>query len=369
MNRFKEDSTKLSIFLAEQQLMQQIQYHLDTLTPNRVVYKIPVVFHVLHNGGIENISRTQIEDAVSILNRDFRLQNTDANNVQSTFTGMPADVEVEFELARKAPNGQCFSGITRTLSPLSNDGSNGANQVSAIIAGNNVYNNAWAGNKYLNIFVVNDAGGAAGYTTNPSIFTATSMTNGIWILHDYVGSVGTSDTWSSRSLTHEVGHWLNLEHTWSDNNNPGNPSSCSSDDGVNDTPRCIGVTSCNLTSNTCSNDAVDGYWTSDVVDNIENYMEYSYCSKMFTSGQKNRMRSALVSGVAGRNNLWSTSNHNSTGLNTTPTVCAVDIRVERDVLCGGDIVQFFDESYNNINTWSWSFLVDLLPLQLLKIHL
>ena len=115
MNRFKEDSTKLSIFLAEQQLMQQIQYHLDTLTPNRVVYKIPVVFMCSTMEG-ENISRTQIEDAVSILNQGFRLQNTDANNVQSTFTGMPADVEVEFELATKAPNGQCFSGITRTLS-------------------------------------------------------------------------------------------------------------------------------------------------------------------------------------------------------------------------------------------------------------
>jgi len=355
MNRFKEDTAKLAVYHAEQQLMQEIQHHLDTMPPNRVVYKIPIVFHVLHNGGIENISKTQIEDAVSILNRDFRLQNTDANNVQSTFTGMPADVEVEFELARKAPNGQCFSGITRTLSSLTNDGSNGANQVSAIIAGNNVYNNSWPGNKYLNIFVVNDAGGAAGYTTNPSVWTGSSMTNGIWILHDYVGSVGTSDTWSSRSLTHEVGHWLNLEHTWSDNNNPGNPSSCSSDDGVDDTPRCIGVTSCNLTSNTCSNDAMDGYWTSDVVDNIENYMEYSYCSKMYTSGQKNRMRAALVSGVAGRNNLWSTSNHNATGLNTASTVCAVDIRVDRDILCGGDVVQFYDESYNNINTWSWSF--------------
>ena len=50
--------------------------------------------------------------------------------------------------------------------------------------------------------------------------------------------------------------------------------------------------------NTCSNDAVDGYWTTDVVDNIENYLEYSYCSKMFTPGQKSRMRAALVSSVA-----------------------------------------------------------------------
>ena len=121
---------------------------------------------MLHNGGPENISKAQIEDAVAILNRDFRLQNQDANNVVSTFQGMPSDIEVEFQLATKAPNGQCFSGITRTQSPFTNDGNDGTLQVSAITWENNVYNGSWPGNKYLNIFVVNDAGGAAGYTTN-----------------------------------------------------------------------------------------------------------------------------------------------------------------------------------------------------------
>ena len=321
----------------------------------RVIYNIPLVFHVIHNGGVENISSDQIRDAVAILNRDFRLQNADANTVQSTFSGMPADIEIEFQLATKAPNGQCFSGITRTQSPLTNSGANGQNQVSAIIAGNDVYNGTWPGNKYLNIFVVNDADGAAGYTTNPSNWSGSSMTNGIWVLHDYVGSIGTSDTYSSRTLTHEVGHWLNLDHLWGNNNNPGNASSCSQDDAVDDTPRCIGVTSCNLNSNTCSNDAIDGYWTSDVIDNVENYMEYSYCNKMFTTGQKNRMRSALMSSVGGRNNIWTSSNLTATGLNTTPSLCAVAIRVERDIVCGGDDVQFFDESYNNITSWNWTF--------------
>ena len=104
-----------------------------------MIYTIPLVFHVLHNGGPENISRSQIEDAVAILNRDYRLQNADANNVQSVFAGMPADIEIEFQLATKAPNGQCFSGITRTLKSLLQTAEQMVqNQVSAIIAGNDV---------------------------------------------------------------------------------------------------------------------------------------------------------------------------------------------------------------------------------------
>ena len=355
MNKLKEDPEFVREYNASQIVLKKIENQIANGNQNRVIYTIPLVFHVLHNGGPENISRSQIEDAVAILNRDYRLQNADANNVQSVFAGMPADIEIEFQLATKAPNGQCFSGITRTQSPLTNSGANGQNQVSAIIAGNDVFNGSWPGNKYLNIMVVNDADGAAGYTTNPNNWSGTSMNNGIWVLHDYVGSIGTSDTYSSRTLTHEVGHWLNLDHLWGNNNNPGNASSCSQDDAVDDTPRCIGVTSCNLNSNTCSNDAADGYWTSDVIDNVENYMEYSYCNKMFTNGQKNRMRAALLSSVGGRNNIWTSSNQIATGLNSTPSLCAVGIRVERDIVCGGDDVQFFDESYNNIVSWNWSF--------------
>ena len=355
MNKLKEDPEFVREYNASQIVLKKIENQIANGNQNRVIYTIPLVFHVLHNGGPENISRAQIEDAVAILNRDYRLQNADANNVQSVFAGMPADIEIEFQLATKAPNGQCFSGITRTQSPLTNSGANGQNQVSAIIAGNDVFNGSWPGNKYLNIMVVNDADGAAGYTTNPNNWSGTSMNNGIWVLHDYVGSIGTSDTYSSRTLTHEVGHWLNLDHLWGNNNNPGNASSCSQDDAVDDTPRCIGVTSCNLNSNTCSNDAADGYWTTDVIDNVENYMEYSYCNKMFTNGQKNRMRAALLSSVGGRNNIWTSSNQIATGLNSTPSLCAVGIRVERDIVCGGDDVQFFDESYNNIVSWDWSF--------------
>ncbi|MEN9699601.1 MAG: hypothetical protein RLZZ301_799 [Bacteroidota bacterium] len=316
------------------------------------IYTIPVVFHVLHTGGVENISDEQILNELFILNRDYRKQNADTANVHPDFQGMPADIEIEFKLATIAPNGQCFNGITRTYNALTNDGSNGNAQVDAIIAGNNVYNGSWPGNKYLNIFICADIGGAAGYTFNPNNGSASSMKNGIWVLHDYVGAIGTSSVETSRTLTHEVGHWLNLSHTWGSNNNPGTASSCTGNgDNVQDTPTCIGVTSCNLNSNTCSND--NAYWGFDMRDNVENYMDYSYCSKMFTQGQRTRMRTALTVAGTGRANVVSAANLLAVGATTTPYLCKADFTTDKNTICEGDQIQLTDISYNEVTTWNW----------------
>lgn len=336
--------------LDQQKLSQQEQIiKQENLNKAGTIYKVPVVFHVLHNGGVENISRAQILDALSILNRDFRLQNTDANNVVSTFQGMPSDIEIEFVLATIAPNGQCFSGITRTQSPRTtdtdSDSYDGGDQVDAVVNGNDVYQGNWSPSKYLNFYVCKEISGAAGYTYNPANWATGSMRyNGIFLLHNYTGSIGTSSTYTSRTLTHEVGHWLNLSHTWGPNNNPGNQTSCNDDDFVNDTPNTKGVTSCNLSESSCG-----------VLANVENYMDYSYCSKMFTDGQRTRMRAALTSSIAGRSNLWKTSNLNATGANGTPSICKAEFSTEMKVICSGTTIDFLDESYHDPSSWSWTF--------------
>ena len=315
------------------------------------IYTIPVVFHVLHAGGIENISDEQILNALAILNRDYRKLNADTATVHPDFQGMPADIEIEFKLATIAPNGACFNGITRTYSTMTFQGADGNAQVDAIIAGNNVYNGVWPGNKYMNVFICAEIGGAAGYTFNPSTWAATSMKNGIWILHDYVGAIGTGGVGTSRALTHEVGHWLNLDHTWGGNNNPGNTSSCSTDDNVQDTPNCIGVTACLLNSNTCNSD--NAYWGFDIRDNVENYMDYSYCSKMFTQGQRTRMRNSLQVSNTGRANVVSASNLAAVGATGATYLCKADFSADKLTICTGNQVQFTDQSYNAVTGWSW----------------
>ena len=341
MNQLRIDPAAAASFAQDEIIRNQEN---QNTPPKAVVYYIPIVFHILHNGGLENISYEQVVDAVSILNRDFRLLNSDANDVHPDFQGMPSDVEIEFRLATKAPDGTCFTGITRTQSSESFNGADGTIQVNAIRNGNDVYNGEWAGNKYLNIFVCGDIGGAAGYTTTPSNWVGSVMENGIWILHNYVGSIGTSSTGSSRTLTHECGHWLNLEHVWGPNNNPGNPASCGDDDSVADTPNEIGVTSCNLNEATCG-----------VRANVENYMNYSYCSKMYTQGQVTRMRNALNSSVGGRSNVKTAANLLATGADGNLYLCKAEFSADKTSVCSGDAIQFTDESYNAVSGWTWTF--------------
>lgn len=300
------------------------------------VYIIPVVFHIIHDNGPENISDEQVIDAVNILNRDFRRLNEDIINVVPAFQDITADVEVEFRLAQIDPDGNCTRGITRTQSALTYQGDSDMKELIQ-----------WPRNKYMNVWVCAYAGGAAGYTLLPSSVNNWFMASedGIVMLHDYTGSIGTSSPSRSRTLTHEVGHWLNLIHTWGPTNEPAVEENCAFDDNVQDTPNTIGWTSCILDGESCGS-----------LDNVQNYMEYSYCSRMFTLGQRTRMRAALNSATAQRNQLWQVSNLQDTGVyNDEPILCEADFQAVKQVVCAGQEVSFDDLSFNGVNYWTWSF--------------
>src|SRR5690554_207896 len=77
---------------------------------------IPIVFHIIHNNGSENISDAQVQSAIDVINADFKAQNSEVNLVVSQFQSRVANVNFEFRLARKDPNGNCTNGIVRTVS-------------------------------------------------------------------------------------------------------------------------------------------------------------------------------------------------------------------------------------------------------------
>ncbi len=345
----QKDPERFATVIRETTNQQSKGTPIDTEKTTGVEYTIPVVFHILHNNGAENISDAQVADALAILNRDYRRLNSDANSVYTTFQGMPTDAEINFVFATVAPNGACFSGITRTVSTQTNNGADGQAQVNAITAGNNVYQGIWPHNKYLNIYVCNDLDGAAGYTFLPnggSTASATNMYyNGVFLLHDYCGSIGTSAAFSSRALTHEVGHWLNLSHVWGDDNSPG--VACG-DDYVSDTPITKGFTSC-PSSNAAK------ICNASIVENYENYMDYSYCSKMFTPGQVTRMRNAIVSTTGGRSNVWTTANLNLVGGGAGTSLCAIDFTATQTSMCTGTTVTYSANVSSGISAYSWSF--------------
>jgi PKD repeat protein len=301
------------------------------------IFIIPVVFHVIHENGNENISNEQINDAIAILTRDFRKLNPDTLDIVDAFTDIAADTRIEFRLATIDPDGNCHSGINRIVSPLTNDGTN--SDMKAL--------SYWPRNNYLNIWVCAEIGnGIAGFTNLPGDVSGNwgAFEDGIVMRSDYVGSIGTSSPIKSRTLTHEVGHWINLYHTWGPTNSPADPNNCDFDDNVTDTPNTVGYTSCN----------VDGASCGSLVDNVQNYMEYSYCSRMFTEGQATRMRAALQNNTAQRNQLWTTANLEETGV-LNPPLCLVSFTSSQFTVCSGDTVAFYDNSYHNVVSWEWDF--------------
>ena len=302
---------------------------------------IPVVVHIMHDYGNSNITREQVIDAMRVINEDFNKQNADTSDIIPAFAGIAADAQIEFRLANIDPSGNCTDGITRTYTELTNT------------AGTNVKDLIrWNPAKYLNVWVVNSiASGAGGYSYIPCV---SNNIDGIVIRHSQFGSIGTSGgNFASRSFTHEAGHYLGLPHTWGPGNEPGLPSNCNIDDGIADTPNTIGVAnqSCNLSASTCGG-----------LNNVQNYMDYSNCSAMFTLGQKIVMQNVLED-LSCRTTLWDPSNLLATGTNDgfTPTVCApkVDFNSTKVRVCEGDQIVFRNHSYGGEvdSTWTyeWSF--------------
>ncbi|MBI3521390.1 MAG: T9SS type A sorting domain-containing protein [Bacteroidetes bacterium] len=307
-------------------------------------YIIPVVFHVIHNYGAENISDAQLKDGIDIVNKTFRKQHPNTGSIVAAFQGIHADCDIEFRLATKDPNGNCHSGINRIASTLT---SSGDHRVKNLIH--------WPPTQYLNVYVVANAAGLAGHAVWPSDADTIPLWDGIVLSHNYVGTFGTSNLTQSVAFAHECGHYLNLQHIWGGNNVPGfyyypcgDPNKdCNIDDLVADTPPTIGYQSCNLSAASCGN----------TVDNVQNAMDYSYCNIMFTEGQKTRMQACLNSSIAGRNNLWQTANLIATGVYTTAPLCKADFISNKTMVCpSSSSVTYTNTSYNgSLTSLEWSF--------------
>lgn len=301
---------------------------------------IPVIFHIVHNPSnpSENVPYSTVQSYMDILNEDFQLLNSDAVTTHTTTYGFTAaNVELSFCLATQDPSGNTLAepGVERVTTTEGWYDSNGGeeNKMKQASTGGA---DAWPREDYINVWICDITNGAssgtAGYAYLPSNFIPVYW-DGIVI--DYQLS-----TPSSRTLTHEMGHFLGLNHTWEGTGS----GACGDDDGLTDTPFTAGPFfnysfGCPSSISTCGS----------IETQYENFMDYSNCYALFTQEQANVMNATMNSTVADRSSLLLSDKCNAAG----PPVCAASASVST-ITVGGS-VDFFDNSSGLPDTWSWDF--------------
>lgn len=323
-----EFEKQIQKFLSDQKniLQQNVQ--------SNNIKTIPVVVHVIHNNGTENISDAQILSQIQILNEDYRKipsSNGDGNGV---------DTEVQFCLAKISPNGECTDGIVRVQSTLTIHQTIQRAQLMAL--------SHWDPNRYLNLYVVKSINGSGilGYASFPG---GPPTEDGFVCVHNYFGNTGTASASFGRTATHECGHWFGLYHTF---NNGCGTDTCTDGDYVCDTPPVVNPNFGCPTINSCTNDFPD------VNDQKENYMDYTNdaCKSMFTAGQKGRTQATLNTV---RTNIWQAANVTTTGCDSgyvsPPCPAVADFTTSNQTICVGNSILFTNRSLNNCTSYQWYF--------------
>lgn len=213
---------------------------------------IPVAFHVIQgSGGSGAVSDFAIADQIDVLNDSYSgvSGGTDTGLrfelVSTDRTTNPAWLPMDYDSAKsRQMKNQLHEGGSRTL---------------------NVYTT-----------VLND--GLLGWATFPSNYDGAPKIDGVVIDYGTLPGGALVPYDLGATLTHEVGHWVGLYHTFA-----GNPDGCAEPgDLVADTPpEQSYADGCPVGRDTCPAAGQDP---------IHNYMDYSYDSCMFefTAGQGDR---------------------------------------------------------------------------------
>ena len=289
----------------------------------KTIITIPVVVHVVWKTNTHNISDAQIQSQIDVLNEDYRRTNLDKINTPNVWQTIAADSEIEFCLAATDPNGNQSTGIERIQTTHGQFGMNSDIHTSSSGGADD-----WPNEDYLNIWVCNIQSGLLGYASPPSNWIGDG--DGLVIGYQYFGRTGAvqSPYHKGRTATHEIGHYLGLNHTFcEDADAQGNPICCDNDNNnwggnVDDTPATkdiyFGSVNTSTINNTCNDLSYSNIFTTDVLDMDENYMSYASNTWMFSNDQVNVMnatlngyRSSLKNSTVSMNCDWSVG----TGLN------------------------------------------------------
>jgi gliding motility-associated-like protein len=269
--------TRESVFAKGQVRNQSSGIFQSNATPPPAIVYIPIVFHIIDQNPF-SITDAMVQAAVDDLNRAFAHQG--AYGVDT----LGADTRIQFKLAQRTPTGEKSNGVNRIKSfydSVDVDLEDAAmkNQIK------------WDPAKYANVWVVKKINGEI----QPSVFECGQWTRMAYGGYASAGGGAVVAGLSTPLLAHELGHYLSLLHTFQGTNCLNND--CTTDgDRVCDTPpdRSVQGSSCTNPENSCNTDTLSGPFTSDVPDNISNFMDYgTSCPTVFTPGQGERMRAFL----------------------------------------------------------------------------
>ncbi len=263
----------------------QTGYISKIISPSKILsvdtIHIPVVVHVIYKTSEQNISYDQIQSQIDVLNEDFSGNSYNKAKIPDVWKNLNGDSKIRFHLARKDPDGNPSSGITRTQTTT--DAFPVSNQMKSSSTGGQ---DPWPDTAYLNIWVCNLANNVLGFAQYPG---GSPATDGVVIHTKAFGRTGNlfAKYNKGRTATHETGHWLNLLHIWGD-------ADCGND-FISDTPvqktstsNCPSYpkVSCCSGSSNCNDPHGDMFM---------NYMDYTddKCMMLFTAKQTERMLNAV----------------------------------------------------------------------------
>ena len=272
------------------------------------VVLIPVVFHVVMNqaqfGQILDTAGLidRINSQILVMNEDFNNGNADLAGVPAGFQPKIGNASIQFQLARRDPQGKAKLGIVYKMQNASFTGyAAHDHSVKRNVMGGS---DPWDYTKYLNVWITpilppSSGGQILGYAYN-SVYSQNTTGDpalaGVVVHYLAFGRKTAMSTnfygsaTKGRTLTHELGHFFNIWHIWGITT-PSGQSNCNEDDGIDDTPlQEKSNTSCPLGIKANCTQASDP-----AGEMYMNFMDYSTdaCTRMFSLGQVERMRKEL----------------------------------------------------------------------------